>query len=770
MTTKPRQTETAAIPGMTAAAERPGARGSAVQQLRLAARRRFWDRMARIVVSIGGLGIICAILLIFIYLVYEVLPLFRGADMTEREYLPKLTQGSALLLEADAMAGVALRIDDQGRAAFYDLTSGELLSSETLTSPSGARLTEIAEDSGSSDLLAAGFSDGSVLIVGWNAVPDPGSGAISPRLEFPFSRQPYQLLASEPVRALALRTGQGRVGVAALGASGRAVLLEQATLDDPAGLVAAPLPGEVNVRRELPLAGMAVERIFLPQDSRWILLLSGSGELSLVDLESEDELEIAHTAQLAPESTRLTDVRLLAGGVSLLAADASGAVGQWFIVREGESARMRQARRFPLFDSAVAALDVEQSRRNFVALSEDGELALVNATAEAENLRRDLGVTAVRAMALAPAGDVLLLEDELGGIALWRIENSFAEFSLPALWNSIWYENYPAPALVWQTTAADDVFEPKYSLAPLTFGTLKAAFYAMLFAAPLALCAAMFTGYFMSPGLRRQVKPLIELMEALPTVVIGFLAGLWLAPLVDENLAALALGLLLLPLAVMLASAAMARLPEQFGAVLTEGWQLLALAPVLLLSGWLAYLLAPPLEALLFDGSLRDWLSVRWGLDYMSRNAMIVGVAMGFAVIPAIYSIADDAIFTVPRHLSSGALALGANRWQTLTWLILPAAAPGILSALMIGFGRAVGETMIVLMATGNTPIMDMNLFAGMRTLAANLAIEIPESEVGSTHYRILFLASLVLLLFTFLINSVAELVRQRLRKKYRMI
>ncbi|MDE0510162.1 MAG: ABC transporter permease subunit, partial [Gammaproteobacteria bacterium] len=168
--------------------------------------------------------------------------------------------------------------------------------------------------------------------------------------------------------------------------------------------------------------------------------------------------------------------------------------------------------------------------------------------------------------------------------------------------------------------------------------------------------------------------------------------------------------------------------------------------------------------------SLRDWLSLRWGLDYVSRNAMIVGVAMGFAVIPAIYSIADDAIFTVPRHLSYGALALGANGWQTMAWLILPAAAPGILSALMIGFGRALGETMIVLMATGNTPIMDMNLFEGMRTLAANLAIEIPESEVGSTHYRILFLASLVLLLFTFVINTIAELVRQRLRKRYRTI
>lgn len=733
-------------------------------------KRRFWDRTARTVVSIGGLGIICAILLIFFYLVYEVLPLFGGAEMSEGEYFPEPVPGSAQLLEVDAASGVALRVDDQGRAEFYDLAGGEPLAGESLAGAAGAGLTAVAEDAAGSGLFAAGFADGGVLVAGWNASPEPDTGSVSPRLEFPFGREPFRLLADEPVRALALRTGQGRIAIAAIGASGRTVLLEEGADPDPAALVAAPQPAAASLRRELSVDATNADTILLTEDPRWMFLVSASGESSLVQLGPGNGARVVDTATLAAAPARLVDVRLLAGGMSLLAADSGGGVGQWLIVREGESARMRQVRRFDLFDSAVAAIDVELGRRNFIAIGGQGELALVNATAETESLRRGPGGLLARAAALAPAGDALLLEDEQGGLSLWRLDNRHAEFSLSALWTRTWYENYTEPALVWQTTAADDAFEPKYSLAPLTFGTLKAALYAMIFAAPLALCAAVYTGYFMAPGLRRQIKPLIELMEALPTVVIGFLAGLWLAPLVDANLAALALGALLLPISVVLASAAMARLPERFEAGLKEGWQLPVLFPVLLLASWLAWSLAPPLESWLFEGSLRDWLSLRWGLDYVSRNAMIVGVAMGFAVIPAIYSIADDAIFTVPRHLSYGALALGANSWQTMVWLILPAAAPGILSALMIGFGRALGETMIVLMATGNTPVMDMNLFEGMRTLAANLAIEIPESEVGSTHYRILFLASLVLLLFTFVLNTIAELVRQRLRKRYRTI
>ena len=160
-------------------------------------------------------------------------------------------------------------------------------------------------------------------------------------------------------------------------------------------------------------------------------------------------------------------------------------------------------------------------------------------------------------------------------------------------------------------------------------------------------------------------------------------------------------------------------------------------------------------------------MTLTWGISYDQRNSLVVGLAIGFAVIPTIFSISEDAVFGVPRHLTMGSLALGATPWQTAIKIVLLTASPGIFSAIMIGLGRAVGETMIVLMATGNTPIMDVNIFQGFRALSANIAVEMPESEVDSTHYRILFLAALVLFMVTFVVNTAAELVRQRLRQKY---
>ncbi len=191
------------------------------------------------------------------------------------------------------------------------------------------------------------------------------------------------------------------------------------------------------------------------------------------------------------------------------------------------------------------------------------------------------------------------------------------------------------------------------------------------------------------------------------------------------------------------------------------------LIPVILLVGWGSIAASGQLENWLFDGDMRHWLSNDLGIPFDQRNALVIGLAMGFAVIPTIYSIAEDAVFSVPKSLTLGSLALGATPWQTLTRVVLLTASPGIFSALMIGMGRAVGETMIVLMATGNTPIMEANIFEGMRTLAANVAVEMPESEVGGTHYRVLFLAAMVLLMFTFVMNTLAEVIRQRLRRKY---
>jgi phosphate transport system permease protein len=151
---------------------------------------------------------------------------------------------------------------------------------------------------------------------------------------------------------------------------------------------------------------------------------------------------------------------------------------------------------------------------------------------------------------------------------------------------------------------------------------------------------------------------------------------------------------------------------------------------------------------------------------YVQRNALVVGFVMGFAIIPIIYTIAEDALSAVPEHLRAASLGSGATPWQTAIRIVLPAAMSGLFSAVMIGLGRAVGETMIVLMAAGNTPILEMNIFNGFRTLSANIAVELPEAVRDSTHYRTLFLAALILFAMTFAINTVAELVRLRFRKK----
>jgi phosphate transport system permease protein len=176
------------------------------------------------------------------------------------------------------------------------------------------------------------------------------------------------------------------------------------------------------------------------------------------------------------------------------------------------------------------------------------------------------------------------------------------------------------------------------------------------------------------------------------------------------------------------------------------------------------------LERLLFGADFKGWLNSATGLIYDQRNSLVVGLAMGFAVIPIIFTIAEDAFSSVPSNLTAASLALGASRWQTALRVVLPTASPGIFSAVMIGFGRAVGETMIVLMATGNTPTMDWSIFNGMRTLSANIAVEIPEAPGGGTLYRVLFLAALLLFGMTFVVNTLAEIVRQRLRERYKAL
>jgi phosphate transport system permease protein len=357
--------------------------------------------------------------------------------------------------------------------------------------------------------------------------------------------------------------------------------------------------------------------------------------------------------------------------------------------------------------------------------------------------------------------------DGAGQLSLYQLHNAYPEVTFETLFGKVWYEGYDQPAYVWQSSSGSDDFEPKLGLMPLAFGTLKGTMYALFLAMPIAILAAMCTSQFMHPDLRAKIKPVIEVMAALPTVVLGFLAGLWLAPLLERLLPAVAGMAVALPVLVLTSSLLWYLVPPTFRRRLRPGQEALLLIPILALGIGICLWANSSIEAWWFGGDIKAWLSTRLGIQYDQRNALVVGIVMGFAIVPVIYSIAEEALANVPKTQIAGSLALGATRWQTVLHLVLLSASPGIFSAVMIGLGRAIGETMIVLMATGNTPILDWNWANGFRTLSANIAVEIPEAPHGGSLYRVLFLAALLLFIVTFVINSLAEIVRQRLRDKY---
>ena len=516
----------------------------------------------------------------------------------------------------------------------------------------------------------------------------------------------------------------------------------------------------------IPATEGGVTHLALNVKQRDLVLASAEGFLLYYDITNTPHL--IDRVNAVPNGAHITALEYLSGGISVLTGDSRGRITQWFPLRAKDN-RYTLARVRDFRDQAhpITEIAPEYFRKGFVATDESGAIGLYHTTAHRTLLVTQPSGEALSHVAMSPRADALMTLGGAKALRFYTVHNEHPEVSWSSLWGKVWYESRQEPEFIWQSSSAAGDFEPKFSLTPLAYGTLKASFYAMLFAIPIAVMGAVYTGYFMSPAMREIVKPTVEIMGALPTVVLGFLAGLWLAPLVEQNLPGVFAALLMTPLAMILSAWLWARLPARWRQAIPEGWEAAMLMPVIALSIMLSMWLSAPLEAFLFDGDMRGWLGRELGLAFDQRNSLVVGIAMGVAVIPPIFSISEDAIFSVPRHLTLGSLALGATPWQTLIRVVLLMASPGIFSALMIGMGRVVGETMIVLMATGNTPIMDFNLFQGFRAMSANIAVEMPESEVNSTHFRVLFLAALVLFAVTFVTNTIAELVRQRLRSKY---
>ncbi len=301
---------------------------------------------------------------------------------------------------------------------------------------------------------------------------------------------------------------------------------------------------------------------------------------------------------------------------------------------------------------------LDLSEKKFAALDKETLLALMEVKVEAQNEMPEY---------LRTDPDAKLNTTEWG--AMLR----------PHQW-----AGYDQPEYIWQPVGNIH----KYNIVPLIVGSLKITLIGLLFAVPLSVGAAIYVSQMARPRVREIVKPVIELLSGIPSVVVGFFALLIMATV----------------------------LQTVFG--------------------------------------------------YQTRlNSFVAGIALSFSVIPLVFSIAEDALTSVPRSYTQAALALGASRWQTAWQIVMPAALPGVFAAVVLGFGRAIGETMIVLMVC-SASVMSWSIFDPARTITTTIAAEMAEAVAGGHHYRILFMLGALLFAVTFISNMIGDVVMHRLKHK----
>lgn len=720
------------------------------------ARRRFADRFASIFVSIGGFAIIASVLGIFIFILGEVLPLFREAGVSQEKTV-------------ELKSSVECALIDDYHTWMVTLESGGSIQFTPIGGPETGKPVEVKLEAAASAGIAravarrgafhAVLRDGREVIVPIQFSVDFKDGR---KIVTPAAVEPavFNYNEKSPSRLSCAQVGGGTArGLAALTPNGKLKYIRRtATRNAFSGETEEEFDTiETDTRDEYV-------NLLIDADGRNIYAATSAGQIVRWRIVN-NKFEVAATVKL--DGARVTAMEYLLGDQSIAIGQEDGSVSIWFLVGTNEDSKiLTKIREFEKMPAAVAMFAASTREKGFFTLTRDGALRLAHSTSERILWSGRAPATPVRAMAFAPKADGLLLVSASRADIL-NINNPHPEVSATALFGKVWYENNIEPEYSWQSSPGSNDIEPKFSLVPIIYGTLKGTFYSLLLAIPLAVLAAMYTSQFLPWQLRRYVKPVVEIMASLPSVVIGFIAGLWLAPLVANGFVAVILMVIFCPLAVVAFGLVGRLFSREARAKFPQGIEVLLFMVAIAMGGTIAILLSAPVERAFFNSDFRGWLLQHTGAQYNQSNAIVTGMAMGFAVIPIIFAVSEDAFSNVPKSLVSASLALGANRWQTVIKVVLLTASPGIFSGIMIGFGRAVGETMIVVMATGVTPIMEWSPFNGFRTLSANIANEIPEAPQGGTLYRILFLSGLLLFGFTFVVNTVAELVRQRLRKKY---
>ncbi len=719
------------------------------------------DRTADLLIRAGGMGVILIVALIFVFLGAETVPLFRGATQ-ERVFDHKLPD----LQSADQV--MALGIDEyqshvyyldaaRGAVRFLDVGKLTIDAEFPLKSLAGTRATA-AYRTPARDRFFVGTADGRLVIAETKfavTYAETTGRSIKPGLA-----EAGVIAALSPSSIVQVHGRQNSAGdyyYAATNAEGRVFTGKyvEGEPNDAPQFVGGTFEGRITSL----IIDYEGNKLFIATDAK-----------KLYHYYLADSRDAPY--RVYDTTANVTAMDFVIGDVSLLLGFSDGRVESWFGVREKETDTLKPIQRIHVFKPMPAAVTfIQPSARDkgFLVGSQDGSIYL-NFTTSERTLLTSRVDSAVSQLAYAPKLTGLLALGKNGSLRYTTVENPHPEISLKSLFGRVHYEGYDSPDYIWQSTGGTDDFEGKFSLVPLTIGTLKGAFYGLFFAIPIAVFAALYTSQLMAPRFRTWLKPTVEIMAALPSVVVGFLAGLWLAPLLEDIMVGTLLAAITIPAVITLGAMAWTFMPRGIRAKVPLGMELIFIIPLVFLGFWTAQAIGPGVERLFFHGDYKQWVFDVFGQQVEQRNSIIIGIALGFAVIPIIFTISEDAFSNVPQAFRSGSYALGASRWQTAWRVILPTASPGVFSAVMIGFGRAVGETMIVLMATGNTPILSFSPFNGMRTLSANTAVEIPEAPVGGTLYRVLFVASLLLFALTFVCNTIAEVVRQRLRQKYQAV
>ncbi|MCC5989019.1 MAG: ABC transporter permease subunit [Pararhodobacter sp.] len=840
------------------------------------------EKIAGGVITVGGLMVIVAVLGIMVFLFRVVMPLLAGGEMLGNVRYQLDTDQDVIWVNGDEFQTLAIAVAAEGRVITYHVPTGTEIARQQFDFED-AEVTAVAGTL-ERDRVAFGFDDGTVrfaelgfattttarrnLPAGLTAL-DERDRVLDGQVYTEVGTGDFRTLSSEielgeaeavsdlPIIAVDYRVGGTR----------ERPTLAFATVDADNVVRVSRSRIQVNMMTgaqtvtttttELPPLGLAggatVTGILLSGNADRAIVSSDDGYVFRYDLRNMDNPTLAESRRVADEGVAVTAMTFLSGEESLVVGSEDGAVHVFFRLQTGTEAttdgrELVRARSHAPMPAAIIDLSEAQRQKEFVATDTQGNVWVYHSTSDQVlfELARSGEVTTESSAMIFPRSNGVMLISQGGEVEAWQYTQRHPEVTLRVLFGRIWYEGYAEPTFVWQSTAGTDLAEPKYSLIPLIFGTTKAAFYAMLFAVPIALGAAIYTSEFVDRRVRATVKPMMEMMESLPTVVLGFVAALVLAPLVEEWIGAVLLGFFALPMGLMLGAFIWQMLPVRVALRLDGFPKFILMGGTIVLTALVALQLGPLFEQVLFNSDFKDWttgrigtgtpfmflillpmayLGVAWGFrrllghhwraligdrnraaagrldvlrwlallgaamllsfllaslltalgydprggfidSYQQRNALVVGFVMAFAVIPNIYTLAEDALNSVPSHLRAASLACGATPWQTALWVILPTAASGVFSAIMMGMGRAVGETMIVVMAAGNTPIMEWNIFSGLRTLSANIAIELPEAVRDGTNYRVLFLAALTLFIMTFVINTGAELIRQRFRKR----